>query len=157
MPITLPETSARHYLTGTAALCIPNEQGDVADWHFDEAFLREGTRFRVAGVNFPDTSELLGSFGIRECAAVMRRRGVAIPPDQAFYAADVARAVLDVLLTTTARHQRVDFLDTANWLSLVEHDAVVTWLVRIRDLLSDQKQRRLIDAWLATSRPAHTH
>ncbi len=66
MASALPETSPERYLTGTSALSIPTDEGDVADWHFDVAFLRQGTRFRVAGVNIPSTQKILGQEGIRE-------------------------------------------------------------------------------------------
>lgn len=149
MPATLPSTSASHYLTGTAALSIPDETGEAADWHFDEAFLREGTRFRVAGVNFPVTSHLLGDEGIRECSAIMRKRAVPLPPGQPFYAANFARSVLDVLLATTEKHQRADFLNAAELLSPDDFGEVVDKLNHVRSRITDTLQLNLIDQWIA--------
>ena len=149
---SLPHTTPEKYLTGTAALSIPTEEGNVADWHFDAAFLREGTRFRVAGANFPSTSDLLGRFGIRECADVLRARAVPLPTNQPFYAATYPRAVLDLLLTTTAEHKQPAFLQANDILEEGDLQLVLDQLDTVRTRITDRVQLTLIDQWINEQR-----
>ena len=93
-----PVTSSHHYLTGQAALNVPSEDGHFADWHFMEVFLSGRGKLAIAGQDFPDTSHLLGSYGVRECAAVLRRYGLAIDAAQEVYAANHVRAALDLVI-----------------------------------------------------------
>lgn len=152
MPPILPPTSSEHYLTGTAALSIPTEEGDVADWHFDATFLQAGTRFRVAGNNFPSTKALLGDFGVRECSTIMRERAVSLPEMATFYAASYPRAVLDLVLTTTERHQSPAFLRADEVLQEGDFNAVMDRLDSIRERITDTIQRNLIDQWISEQR-----
>jgi hypothetical protein len=152
MAVMIPQTTPDTYLTGTAALSIPTEEGDVADWHFDAAFLREGTRFRVAGANFPSTSNLLGRFGIRECADVLRARAVPLPTNQHFYAATYPRAVLDLLLTTTAEHKEPAFLQASDMLEEGDLQLVLDQLDTVRTRITDRIQQTLIDQWIDEQR-----
>ena len=148
MVVATLHTTPDAYLTGTAALSIPTEDGNVADWHFDATFLSEGTRFRVAGANFPSTSALLGRFGIRECADVLRARAVPLPADKRFYAATYPRAVLDLLLTTTADHKQPAFLRASDLLDDDDLQSVLDQLGAVRTLLTDCMQLTLIDQWI---------
>ena len=152
----LPETSPEHYLTGTAALSIPTDDGEVADWHFDAAFLRAGTRFRVSGVNFPSTQRHLGSEGVRECSSVLRQRAVPLPEGTAFYAASHARAVLDLVLATTAEHKRPCFLQASDLLSKRDLAMVFRRLHQLRFLFNDEVQTGLIEQWINQQQNANT-
>ena len=152
MPLNLPPTSSEHYLTGTAALSIPTEEGDVADWHFDATFLQAGTRFRVAGNNFPSTKAWLGDFGVRECSAIMRERAVPLPDKATFYAANYTRAVLDLVLTTTERHQSPAFLRADEVLQDADFTTVMDRLKTVRERITDTIQRNLIDQWISEQR-----
>lgn len=99
----LPATTPAHYLTGQAALNVPGDNDQFADWHFAEVFLSGRGRFPVAGVDALDTSDLLGSYGIRECAQVLRRYGLAIDPQHKVYAANHVRAALDLILASITK------------------------------------------------------
>lgn len=94
----LPATSPKQYLTGKAALNVPYEDNTFADWHFDETFLSGRGKFRIAGREAPDTSDLLGDYGIRECSAVLKRYGVRLNTNQEVYAANHVRAILDMVV-----------------------------------------------------------
>jgi hypothetical protein len=144
MPITTPEA----YLTGTAALSIPEEDGHVVGWHFDATFLQPGTRYRIAGQNILNTMPMLGAFGVRECAAALRSRAVQLPENVKFYAASPARAVLDLLLDTTAKHQRPDFIEVDALFEPSALPAIVERLAAIHEHLNDPTQRYLIDQWI---------
>lgn len=100
-----PITSQTHYLTGQAALNVPSEDGHFADWHFTEVFLSGHGKLPIAGQDFPDTSHLLGSYGVRECAGVLRRYGLAITAEQKVYAANHVRAALDLLIAGILKGQ----------------------------------------------------
>jgi len=99
----IPSTSPEHYLTGQAALNVPYDDNTFADWHFDEVFLSGRGRFRVAGQDFPDTSQFLGSYGVRECSAVLRRYGVKLDDGEKVYAANHVRAVLDMVVSALSK------------------------------------------------------
>jgi hypothetical protein len=143
----LPQTTPQNYLTGTSALNIPTDDGDFADWHFDETFLCAGTRFRVAGLNYPSTAEWLGAMGVRECSGILRDRGVNLPVGQAFFAASYPHAVLDLVLNETKKHAAPSYVDAENLLSPSDLQIVFEHIERVRPLISDTRQLSLIDQW----------
>lgn len=100
-----PITSQAHYLTGQAALNVPSEAGDFADWHFTEVFLSGRGKLPIAGQDFPDTSPWLGSYGVRECAQVLRRYGLSIAANQQVFAANHVRAALDLVIAAISKGQ----------------------------------------------------
>ena len=99
MKTTIPQTSQTQYITGSAALNIPDETGDAADWHFCEHFLNENNLLSipVAGVNFMSTTHILGDYGVHECSESLKRQGV-YNINGTVYAANAVRAVLDLAL-----------------------------------------------------------
>jgi hypothetical protein len=115
----LPPTSLEHYITGRAALNVPDADGSFADWHFSETFLSGRGKIRVAGKNAPATTDLLGSYGIRECSDVLRRFGAGVQLGEKIYVASPIRALLDMVLASLAKHRmpehvRIDdMLDSA--------------------------------------------
>jgi hypothetical protein len=100
---TLPHTSEQNYITGKAALNVPNPDGSFADWHFTETFLSGRGKIRVAGMNTPTTTPMLGSYGIRECGDTLRRFGLAVPDTEKVYTANHVRAILDMVLASLAK------------------------------------------------------
>ena len=146
----LPATSPEHYLTGTSAMAIPSPDTPFVDWHFVDTFLEGKASFRVAGNNFPDTSALLGSHGVHECSGTLRRHGVPLPPDRGFYAANRARALLDLIVSNLQQARRPDHHRLEDYCDN-EADArpLRAQLQSLRDRLDDASQRRLLDEWLA--------
>ena len=146
----LPATSPEHYLTGTSAMTIPSRDTLFVDWHFTDTFLAGKARFRIAGINFPDTSGLLGDLGVHECGGTLRQHGVALPPDRPFYAANRDRAVLDLIVGNLQKARRPDHLRLEDY---CENDAdaqqLRAHLLTLRDRLDDAAQRRQLDEWLA--------
>ena len=143
-----PSTSQEHYLTGQAALNIPNEDGSFADWHFTEVFLSGRGRFPIAGENFPDTTELLGSYGIRECAGVLRRFGLVLGEGEKVYAANHVRAVLDLVVKTLSKgripeHVTIeDILDTPEGRRELQEQ-----LHRLKERITDRVTLSLLEQW----------
>ena len=146
----LPATSPEHYLTGTSAMAIPSRDTAFVDWHFVDTFLAGKASFRVAGFNFPDTSLLLGRHGVHECSGTLRRHGVRLAPDRAFYAANRDRALLDLIVSNLQQARRPDHLRLDDYCDN-EADArpLRMQLQSLRDRLPDAAQRRLLDEWLA--------
>ena len=99
MKTTIPKTSKTQYITGSAALNIPDETGDAADWHFFEHFLNVNNlpTIHVSGVNFMSTHQMLGDYGIYECSETLKRMGVPNISEPVF-AANAVRAVIDIAL-----------------------------------------------------------
>jgi hypothetical protein len=146
----LPDTSETHYLTGKAALNIPNPDGSFADWHFDATFLSGRGVYRVAGREAPDTTHLLGSYGIRECSDVLRRFGLAIPVGQLVFAANHARATLDMIVSSLAKgriphHVTIDdMLDTESVRREFDEQ-----LALLKTRIQDAETLALLAAWEA--------
>lgn len=95
----IPATSNTRYITGSAALNIPDETGDAADWHFFEHFLGDKGEdsIPVSGETFMSTEDLLGNYGIHECSDFLKRQGIQ-EVHEPVYAANAVRAVLDLVL-----------------------------------------------------------
>jgi hypothetical protein len=92
----IPDTDKARYITGFHALNLPDVEGIAADWHFLTTFALSKKPVRVAGVNFPDSSWVFGSFGIRECGSALRSLG-RYDVVGLVWAANHARAVLDLV------------------------------------------------------------
>jgi hypothetical protein len=144
----IPATSETQYLTGRAALNVPYEDNTFADWHFDEVFLSGRGRFRIAGRDLPDTSSLLGTYGIRECSAVLKRYGVALEPHEKVYAANHVRALLDLVVSSILKgkspsHVTVnDTLDTEQSL----HDFRLQ-VAALKTKITDSVTLSLLTTW----------
>lgn len=145
---TLPPTSIDHYLTGQAALNIPNDNGDFADWHFTEVFLSGHGRFAVAGENIIDTSSIFGRYGVREVSDLLRQYGVVVPEGQPVYAANSVRAVLDLLLSAITKGKIPNYLtldDTLDTEELRFEFQSKTQLIRKH--IADKIILSLLDQW----------
>lgn len=145
---TLPTTSPDHYLTGQAALNIPTEDGDFADWHFTEVFLSGNGRFAVAGKSLPDTSAIFGSYGVREVSQLLRQYGVMVPEGQSVYAASPVRAVLDLVLSAITKGKVPSHLTLDDTLDTEESRREFqskTQLIRQR--IADKITLSLLDQW----------
>lgn len=148
--LNLPVTSPEHYLTGTSAMTIPSPDTSFVNWHFVDTFLSGKADFRVAGVNFPDTSTLLGRRGVHECAATLRRLGVELPADRPFYSANRDRAFLDLLVGNLIQERAPDHLrieeccDTEEEMSHLRQEAEA-----LLHRLPETRQVRHLEAWLA--------
>lgn len=118
---TFPFTSETQYITGRAALNVPNDDGSFADWHFDEVFLSGRGKIRIAGIDTNPALDLLGSYGIRECGGVLRKFGVQIPASQKVFSASHVRAILDMLLTSLSKRQYPSHVTVEDMLD-DEHD-----------------------------------
>jgi hypothetical protein len=146
----LPRTSPEHYLTGSSAMTIPSEETDFVDWHFVDTFLSGKASFRVAGVNFPDTSGWLGSFGVRECGDTLRRCGVSLLPEDSFYAANRDRALLDLLIHNLQMGRRPDHLRLEMYCdSEAERERLKELVRQLGMSLRDKSQISHLEEWLA--------
>jgi hypothetical protein len=145
-----PITSPTHYLTGQAALNVPSDDGDFADWHFTEVFLSGRGKLPIAGQDFPDTSYLLGSYGVRECASVLRRYGLAIESQQKVYAANHVRAALDLVVAGISKgkvpsHITLDdTIDTKEGLAAFGEQISV-----LKQRITDHATLSLLEQWEA--------
>lgn len=148
----LPPTSEQHYITGKAALNVPNEDNTFADWHFDETFLSGRGKIRVAGKDTPDTSLLLGEYGIRECSDTLRRFGMSIPDAQKVYTANHIRAILDMVLSSIYKNKfpshivADEFIDSEDELSELKSQ-----VHELKKKISDQITLSLLTKWEQTS------
>lgn len=146
--MNLPSTSPEHYLTGTSAMAIPSRGTSFLDWHFTDAFLAEKADFRLAGVNFPDTSFFLGRQGVRECGQTLREMGVKMESASPFYAADRNRAFLDLLMSHVMNGRRPDHLRVVDFCEDT-HDAeeLLSAVDDLRTKLADPAQMRVLNEW----------
>lgn len=145
--MNIPETTPDKYLTGTSALNVPTEDGRFADWHFAETFLKEGTRFRVAGQNYPSTVDIFGKYGIRECGEILRAYGVPLEPGKPVYVANYVRAILDLVYNLTREHKAPDFLKLDDFLEEEDKAETISKIEAIKNKISDIIQLRLLNQW----------
>lgn len=149
---TLPHTSEQHYITGKAALNVPNPDGSFADWHFDEVFLSGRGKIRIAGKDTEPTFSILGNYGIRECSDTLRRFGLAVPDTEKVYTANHVRAILDMVLASLSKkklpaHVVVDaFIDSENELTELRSK-----VQELKTKISDQVTLSLLQQWEQTS------
>jgi hypothetical protein len=143
-----PHTSERNYITGKAALNVPNEDGSFADWHFDEVFLSGRGKIRIAGQDTPETAALLGNYGIRECGGVLRRFGVSLPTDDKVYAASHIRAILDMVLYSIANQRPPEHVTVHDMLDAPEDVAELQTQVKtLQGKITDKITLSLLTQW----------
>jgi hypothetical protein len=144
----IPNTSERNYITGKAALNIPNEGGFPADWHFTEVFLSGRGKIRIAGQDTPETTTLLGNYGIRECGGVLRRFGVSLPTDDKVYTANHIRAILDMVLYSIANQRLPEHVTVHDMLDASEDVAELqTQVNALKQKLTDSVALSLLADW----------
>jgi hypothetical protein len=144
----LPHTSEQNYITGKAALNVPNEDGSFADWHFDEVFLSGRGKIRIAGQDTPETATLLGNYGIRECGGVLRRFGVSLPTNDKVYAASHIRAILDMVLYSIANQRPPEHVTVHDMLDTSEDVAELqTQVNHLKQKLTDSVALSLLTEW----------
>lgn len=145
---SLPHTSETRYITGKAALNVPNEDGSFADWHFDEVFLSGRGKIRLAGADIPETISLLGNYGIRECSGVLRRFGVGVRADEKVYAANHIRAILDMALAAIAKKRVPEHVSVQDMLDSPEDVGELRAQVqRLKEKITDQVTLSLLSQW----------
>ena len=117
-PITIPATSRRHYLGGMAALNLPSPTG-TGDWHMEQTFFRQRekrSRSFISGAGcLTDTTPILGDTGIYDCTAVLDDLGIPHEGVSA-YAANHARAIIDLVLAAVLRGASPDFVVLDDWM-----------------------------------------
>ena len=149
---TIPHTSEQHYITGKAALNVPNPDGSFADWHFDEVFLSGRGKIRIAGKDTEPTFPILGSYGIRECSATLRRFGVDVPETEKVYTANHVRAILDMVLSSISKHKQPDHVTA---LDLIDSDCDIAELKskvqELKQKISDTTSLALLTEWEAVN------
>jgi hypothetical protein len=143
-----PTTSEQNYITGRAALNIPNEDFSFADWHFDEMFLSGKRTPRVAGIDTESTFDLLGNYGIRECGGVLRRCGVPQPADAKVYAASHYRAILDMVIFSIRKNRLPEHVSVHDMLDTPEQIAELqTQVDGLKLKLTDPIALSLLNQW----------
>ncbi len=145
---SLPHTSQTNYITGRAALNVPNEDGTFADWHFDQVFLSGRGKIRIAGQDTPETSKFLGGYGIRECSNVLRRYGVPVQVGEKVYVATHIRALLDMVLNSLAKNRIPEHVAIGEMLdSPAELEELRAQIEALKQKINDQTTLSLLTQW----------
>jgi hypothetical protein len=146
--IDLQNTSTKHYLTGMTALNIPTEDGKVADWHFVSALLDTKRKLRVAGINIADTNGILGSYGIRECSSILKKRGVVLNSKSKVYSADFVRAILDLIYDNILNEHCPKHIEIDELLEYEEDKkAFLKQYNILKSTIQDNTQLTLLNSW----------
>jgi hypothetical protein len=144
----LPATSETAYLTGQAALNVPTDSGDFADWHFTEVFLSGRGRFSIAGQNFIDTRSLLGNYGIRECSDALRKHGLVLGTSQKVYAANYVRAILDLVVSNILQGHIPHHITVSDTLdSEADNAELEKQIVALKHKMTDSNTLSLLEQW----------
>lgn len=103
VPILIPPSSPRRYVSFNLALNIREEGEDTGDWHEPVAFFRDaGTSdadrtVELAGEGYPvDTTPVLADRGVRDVTHILLEKGVIGPDDPAVFASNHLRAIADL-------------------------------------------------------------
>jgi hypothetical protein len=151
--ITIPVTTRTRYLSGMAALNLYSSEG-TGDWHLVETFFRSHTkrsRTFLAGTDcVTDTNALLGDIGVFECSALLDRMGIPHPTGEA-YAANHARAIVDLVLGAVMNKGSPDFVTLDDWMPQEkDKQAVFDLMALALPRLPDDQQKK-VTAWQATN------
>lgn len=144
----LPATSTEHYLTGMTALNIPGDDGKCADWHFTSIFLSNNNKYRIAGLNIPETHHILGDYGIRECSHILRKHGVQLKNEARVYSANFIRAILDLLYENLVHGNVPNHIQVSDLLDYEEMNREF-WekYEKFRQAIRDEFHLKLLKAW----------
>ena len=149
---TLPHTSEANYITGKAALNVPNPDGSFADWHFDEVFLSGRGKIRIAGKDTEPTFSMLGNYGIRECSDTLRRFGLAVPVTDRVYTANHVRAILDMVLASISKKKLPAHIVAGEFIdSEIELAELRSKVQELKQKISDPMILSLLTQWEQTS------
>jgi hypothetical protein len=149
--VTIPETSPQRYIGGMAALNLPSPEG-TGDWHMEQTFFRERehrSRSFISGVGCPtDTTHVLGQAGIYDCTAVLAELGIPHEGTVA-YAANHARAIVDLVLGAVLRSESPEFVVMDDWMPRAcDKRAVLDLLTSATQSLTPAQKGKVL-AWQA--------
>ena len=160
VPILIPPSSPRRYVSFNLALNI-RETGEVTgDWHGPVAFWRDvgtstlGRTVELAGEGcLVDTTPMLADRGVRDVTHILLEKGVIGPDDPAVFAANHLRAIADLAYDDARRGRGpgVTTPETINgWLDTEEQVAELRadYLAPLLDGLEGDARDRFI-AFLA--------
>lgn len=127
----IPETDEKNYISGWEALNIPDEKGNVADWHPKSYLFSNIPDEKISLYN---TINILGNKGISQ-------RVIDYPERKKVYIANFPRAIADLLITmpdyefSSLYKCREDFLTEEESEELYGYLSVVKERKRIDDFL----------------------
>lgn len=146
----IPETNRFKYLSGMAALNIPSESGS-GDWHLVETFLKPkkaSSRLFVTGVGCSDdTTPLLADAGVYECSKVLDQYKIPRPAGKVF-AANHARAIVDMVVTTVLGGGSPEFITLDDWMPSDEDKQSVFSLLSLALTKIEPSKRKLVSKWM---------
>ena len=160
VPILIPPSSPRRYVSFNLALNIREAGEDTGDWHETAAFWRAADlsdadrTVELAGEGCPvDTTPMLADRGVRDVTDVLVAKKVRTPDDPAVFAANHLRAIADLawLDATLGRKPGVVTPETINqWLHTEAQvdELRRDYLAPLLDGLDDKARDRFI-AFLA--------
>ena len=147
----IPATSLHplRYIGGMAALNLPSPTG-TGDWHFVQTFERERkrrSRSFISGAGcLTDTTGLLGDAGIYEASELLRVLGIKFEGGTA-YAANHARACVDLVLAAVMRGLSPDFVRLDDWMPRESDKRAVYDLIDRALPRMDAMQAEAVKAW----------
>lgn len=145
----LPATSKDCYLSGMAALNLPSDKG-TGDWHKIETFFRphqtRSRSFLVGEGCEVDTRPYLADIGVFECSAILDKLRIPYPNGE-MYAANHARAIVDLVLAAVLSGGAPDFVTLDDWMPRDEDKQEVYEMIEIAINKLDQIQKNKVIRW----------
>lgn len=144
--IPVPATSRLRYLSGMAALNLPGPNG-TGDWHMAQTFFRprvKRSRSFISGIGCStDTTSILGDIGVYDCTAVLDELGIQ-HESAVVFAADHARAIVDLVLAAVLRGESPDFVVLDDWMPRdTDKQQVFDLLLKAIPHLTNEQQKRV--------------
>ncbi|MDR0307740.1 MAG: hypothetical protein LBI42_13015 [Chitinispirillales bacterium] len=152
----IPDTDMDHYITGIYALNLPNEKGDVADWH-DVFHWRLGIdnprEISVAGINMKSSNHLYGEYGVKEGREQLVKKGL-IVDKPLVYVANYCRAVIDMIYDCLAEYDAIYNLTGAVYDWLYEEGQEAEFFEKLEPMKSffKDKKRDVLIMWIDKER-----
>jgi hypothetical protein len=133
--LNLNRVTREHYITGKAAINFPSNKG-TGGWHFLSYWDRESgvVKVSLAGIHFPDTTELFGDEGIFDGLDQLAERGWRVE-GRALFMADHFRAAADMIARWAMSEAKRCNVEIGDWFP-AESDRQ-----RFLDLLASGKPR----------------
>lgn len=148
----LKRVSRTHYITGKAAINFPHAGSATGGWHFLSYFDRDSgvAKVSLAGIHYPDTTDLFGDAGICDVTDQLAKLGWASEGKRLFMA-DHYRAASDMIVKWALSGSRHCNVEVAEWFpSKVDKQLLLATLDKGKPELFELGMLKQVEAWLSS-------
>lgn len=149
--IDIPVTTIENYITGVYALNIPDENGELGDWHHNVFWYPVGIGdpkpITLGGKDPYNTNPVYGNMGVQEAKSRVENSGLKVASNiTEVWVANHMRAILDMVFAEITIQGEVKFArnSTTDWLGTVEQkNSLLRHAVKLEPCLNQEDQQAL--------------